>query len=148
MRGATFTSIIALLASGISNGSQVEKAQLEVFVAPHQVERLQGQAAVVRLHPTLSIEVFDLGAPQRFEERLSIDLPSDPVQAEQLLAERLQLLDLEAETFAAFAGILRAAELGLDRLPAVVFDSQAIVYGVFDLMLAYGLYRRWLDAEE
>ena len=140
--------VLALLFSGISNGSQVAAMQVEVFVAPHQVERIQGQAAVQRIDPTVTIEVFDLGAPERLEERLSMDLPSDPVLAERMLSERLQLLDLEAESFSAFAGILRAAELGLDRLPAMVFDARAIVYGVFDLTRAYGLYRGWLDAQD
>jgi hypothetical protein len=41
---------------------------------------------------------------------------------------------------------VRAARLDLDRLPAVVFNGQAIVYGITDLPAAHARYAEWLDA--
>jgi integrating conjugative element protein (TIGR03757 family) len=122
--------------------------QVEVFVAPHQVERITGQEALERAWPGAHIVIFDLGAPQQFEDRLSAGLPNDPVRAQRLLEQRLQATDLEAEALSAFAGLLRAARLGLDRLPAVVFDDAAIVYGVTDLSEAAEQYARWPDGQE
>ena len=122
--------------------------QVEVFVAPHQVERITGQEALERALPGAHIVIFDLGAPQRFEDRLSAGLPDDPVRAQRLLEQRLQDADLEAQALAAFAGLVRAARLGLDRLPAVVFDDATIVYGVTDLSEAAEQYARWRDGQE
>ena len=122
--------------------------QVEVFVAPHQVERITGQEALERALPGAHIAIFDLGAPQRFEDRLSAGLPDDPVRAQRLLEQRLQDADLEAQALAAFAGLVRAARLGLDRLPAVVFDDATIVYGVTDLSEAAEQYARWRDGQE
>ena len=122
--------------------------QVEVFVAPHQVERITGQEALERAWPGAHIVIFDLGAPQRFEDRLSAGLPDDPVRAQRLLEQRLQDADLEAQALAAFAGLVRAARLGLDRLPAVVFDDATIVYGVTDLSEAAEQYARWRDGQE
>jgi len=122
--------------------------QVEVFVAPHQVERITGQEALERALPGAHIVIFDLGAPQQFEDRLSAGLPNDPVRAQRLLEQRLQDADLEAQALAAFAGLVRAARLGLDRLPAVVFDDATIVYGVTDLSEAAEQYARWRDGQE
>ena len=121
--------------------------RIDVFVAPHQVERITGHDVLERAWPGVHIVIFDLGAPQRFEDRLSAGLPDDPAQAQRLLEERIRAEDLEAQVLDAFAGILRAARLGLDRLPAVVFDDRAIVYGVTDLTQATGQYRGWADAQ-
>ena len=122
--------------------------QVEVFVAPHQVERITGEDVLERAWPGVRIAIFDLGAPQRFEDRLSAGLPDDPVRAQRLLEQRLQDADLKAQALAAFAGLLRAARLGLDRLPAVVFDDATIVYGVTDLSEAAKQYARWRDGQE
>jgi len=122
--------------------------QVEVFVAPHKVERITGQEALERAWPGAHIVIFDLGAPQQFEDRLSAGLPGDPAAAQRLLEQRLQARDLEAQALSAFAGLLRAARLGLDRLPAVVFDDAAIVYGVTDLSEAAEQYARWRDGQE
>ena len=119
--------------------------QVEVFVAPHQLERITGQDDLERAWPGVHILIFDLGAPQQFEDRLSAGLPDDPAQAQRLLEERIRAEDLEAQALAAFGGLLRAARLGLDRLPAVVFDDRAIVYGVLDLPAALAEYTRWRD---
>ena len=122
--------------------------RIEVFVAPHQLERITGRDALERAWPGAHIVIFDLGAPQQFEDRLSAGLPNDPVRAQRLLEQRLQATDLEAQALAAFAGLVRAARLGLDRLPAVVFDDATIVYGVTDLSEAAEQYERWRDGHE
>jgi integrating conjugative element protein (TIGR03757 family) len=143
--GSALLGAAGLLALAPANAAA---PQVEVFVAPHQVERITGQDDLERAWPGVHILIFDLGAPQQFEDRLSAGLPDDPAQAQRLLEERIRAEDLEAQALAAFGGLLRAARLGLDRLPAVVFDDAAIVYGVTDLSEAAKHYARWRDGHE
>lgn len=143
-----FASVGLCPSLGVAAERSAPPQRIDVFVAPHQVERITGQAALERTWPRVHLEVHDLGAPQRFEERLSVGLPDDPAAAQRLLEQRLQAADLEAQALAAFGGLLQAARLGLDRLPAVVFDETAIVYGVTDLTEAAKQYARWRDAHE
>ena len=133
---------------GVATERSAPPQRIDVFVAPHQIERITGQAALERTWPRVRLEVYDLGAPKRFEEQLGAGLPSDRAAAQRLLEQRLQAADLEAQVLAAFGGLLQAARLGLDRLPAVVFDDAAIVYGVTDLREAAKQYARWRDAHE
>jgi integrating conjugative element protein (TIGR03757 family) len=43
----------------------------------------------------------------------------------------------------AASGLLKAAEYGIDRYPAVVFDGHAVVYGVTDLYDAVRHFETW-----
>ena len=43
----------------------------------------------------------------------------------------------------AAVGLVRAAEYGIDRYPAIVFDGQAVVYGITDIGEALSHYRMW-----
>ncbi|AHK80127.1 hypothetical protein M911_14315 [Ectothiorhodospira haloalkaliphila] len=123
-------------------------SQIEVFVAPEQVDQVSGRGAIEARYPGLPIQVFDLGAAERFEDQLSEGLSADPATAQAQVRERLQALGpgIEARLREAFGGLVRADQLGIDRLPAVVFDDgQAVVYGVTDLPTALSHYRRWRD---
>ncbi len=122
--------------------------RIDVFVAPYQTGSIVGQTLLERRIPGVRVEVHDLGAPQRFEAHLSAGLPDDPAAAQRQFEQRLQAEDLEAQAMAAFGGLLQAARLGLDRLPAVVFDETAIVYGVTDLNEAAAHYARWRDGRQ
>lgn len=122
--------------------------RIEVFVAPEQVDQVSGQGAIEARYPGLPIQVFDLGAAARFEDQLSEGLSADPATAQAQVRQRLQALGpgIEARLREAFGGLVRADQLGIDRLPAVVFDDgQAVVYGVTDLSTAVSHYRRWRD---
>ncbi|MFP4244761.1 MAG: TIGR03757 family integrating conjugative element protein [Ectothiorhodospira sp.] len=123
-------------------------SQIEVFVAPEQADQVSGQGAIKAQYPGLRIQVFDLGAAERFEDRLSEELSADPDTAQAQVQQRLQAMgpEIEARMRQAFGGLVRADQLGIDRLPAIVFDDgQAVVYGVTDLTAAVGHYRRWRD---
>jgi len=132
---------------GAADEGRVTPQRIDVFVAPDQAGHVTGQNALERRWPGVRLEIHDLGAPQRFEQRLSAGLPGDPAAAQRLFEKRLQAEDLEAQALAAFGGLLQAARLGLDRLPAVVFDDAAIVYGVTDLPEAARQYEGWIDAD-
>ena len=69
--------------------------------------------------------------------------PAAAARQAQALLNQLGEDYLRERVETAYRGRLRAAELGVDRLPAVVFDGEAVVYGVTDLAEAVRLYRRW-----
>jgi integrating conjugative element protein (TIGR03757 family) len=87
--------------------------------------------------------VWRLDERDAIAAELSRGLPADP-QAAAMEARRRFVADrarIEARVKAAIAGLQRANELGVRRYPAIVFDGQAIVYGVTDLPNAIALYQ-------
>jgi len=74
-------------------------------------------------------------AVELLEQHLSANLPADPRQAQALAAQRMAALgpQLRARAGAAAAGLARAAQLGVDQVPAVVFDGRWVVYGMTDI---------------
>ena len=66
---------------------------------------------------------------------LSLDLPGNPEAARAEALRRLGALDAEdvARAREAVEGLVRAAEYGIVRYPAVVMDGRYLVYGVTHL---------------
>jgi integrating conjugative element protein (TIGR03757 family) len=92
------------------------------------------------------IEVYEIDAIASLESALSKKLPADPDGAQRLVRKRLgQVVDRSRLEHArrSATGVLNAAEYGIDRYPAVVFDGDAVVYGVTDLGEALRHYRKW-----
>lgn len=99
---------------------------------------------------SLQVNYYDLDAAPRFEETLSAGLPADPLAAERLARQRLQTLDLShyaSQLRAAFRGALLAHSYALVKYPALVFDGEAVVYGVRSLDDALQRYRRWRSGQ-
>lgn len=82
--------------------------------------------------------VFYLDAVTQLEQQLSQDLPADPVQAQAEAARRISALgpQLQARVRAGADGLARAGQLGVQRIPAIVFDGRSIVYGLLDVEAA------------
>ena len=94
-------------------------------------------------HP---VQVYDLDAPAALDADLSRDLPADPLAARAQVQNRLAGADRTAlvrRAQVAYASALRALDYGLERIPAVVFDRRAVVYGEWDLVEALARYRQW-----
>jgi len=93
-----------------------------------------------------SIEVHEVDGIDSVETILSEGLPNAPEIAQRVVQERLgQVVEgsrLGAARVSA-AGLLNAAEYGVDRYPAIVFDGDAVVYGVTDIDEALRYYRKW-----
>jgi len=79
--------------------------------------------------------VYYLDAVVLLEQHLSAHLPTDPTQAQTLVAQRIAALgpQLEARARAGAEGLARAAQLGVQRAPAIVFDGKWAVYGITDV---------------
>ncbi len=120
-----------------------EPVRVEVFTAQdlsiQPVRR--GDAASA----PMMIEVYALDGIERFEAILSEQLPTDPNAARRAALKRVSQVDAERIEEAQWAavGLVRAAEYGIDRYPAIVFDDQAVVYGVTDIGEALRHYRVW-----
>ncbi|MEW8332049.1 MAG: TIGR03757 family integrating conjugative element protein [Candidatus Thiodiazotropha sp.] len=89
--------------------------------------------------------VYELDGIRRTEAKLSEGLPADPEQSKRVVLQRFQQLSDEDRTRMqrAAAGLAKAMQYGVDRCPAIVFDGQAVVYGVTDVQSALGYYRVW-----
>ncbi len=114
---------------------------IEVFTTSEQ--RVVG-AEHERLK-TATITTYAVDGLERFESGLSEGLPGDPEAAKAEALRRIQRLDdaRMAPAKNAAVGLAKAVQYGVDRYPAIVFDGQAVVYGVTDLVEALGRYAAW-----
>ena len=93
---------------------------------------------------------YDIDRISLLEEALSEGLPNDPVRAKQLVLTRFQTMDstLGDQLENAGKGLAQAMTYDIDRLPAVVFDGQSVVYGVTDIDEALAQYHQWRERTE
>jgi integrating conjugative element protein (TIGR03757 family) len=123
---------------------------VEVFNTRDQKIRSDFTAATMNSDQTIDLQVYHLDGIQQFESMLSRALPTDLKQAKQLALQRLQHLDgkLISAMQQAAIGLAKTMQYGLDRYPAIVFDRQAVVFGMTDLKSALEYYRRWLSESQ
>ena len=93
----------------------------------------------------IELQIYQLDGIQRFEAKLSSNLPTDPNRSKQIAVQRIQQLDEQtmAAVQNAAVGLAKAMQYGVDRYPAIVFDGEAVVYGLTDLSSALDHYRTW-----
>ena len=123
-------------ASEIAIETAVEKAStIEVFT-DSRLQIVSGND-----HKT----VYLIDRIYKLQQELSINLPADPESAKTLALQRFQRMDtqLSSELENAAKGLVQAMQYGIDRYPAIVFDGQAVVYGLTDIPAATQLYQRW-----
>ena len=89
--------------------------------------------------------VYVIDRINRLQQELSEDLPVDSESAKKLVLQRYQRMDMQLSTELENAanGLVQAMQYGIDRYPAIVFDGQAVVYGLTDINAAIQLYLRW-----
>lgn len=132
----------------------VAQADRPVEVHPHLVEvftttdvPIAGEAGINRqaLIGEKEFHVYELDGIWRTEAKLSKGLPADPEQSKRVVLHRFQQLSEEdrARMQRAAMGLAKAMQYGVDRYPAIVFDGQAVVYGVTDVQIALAHYRTW-----
>ncbi|EEC8177966.1 TIGR03757 family integrating conjugative element protein [Escherichia coli] len=96
-------------------------------------------------NPPPDVVVVLLDEPDQLQAEMFGELPADPQQAEaqvrQVMAssawqqKQLQLND-------SYRLVVRAWELGIKKVPAVVFDDRDVVYGTTDVDVATSLRKR------
>ena len=95
---------------------------------------------------TDGITVYYIDRIDRIQQELSKDLPANPEAAKQTVLRRFQR-KLSHELENASNGLVQAMQYGIDRYPAIVFDGNAVVYGITDVRAAIQRYRQWQTGE-
>ncbi len=90
----------------------------------------------------------ELDGIQRLQAELSQSLPSQSEGALPVVQARIAAIDgaRRRQIQDSAVALARAAQLGIDRFPAIVFDGRVVVYGVTDVVEALDRYRRWQEA--
>ena len=91
------------------------------------------------------LHVYEMNGIQSVEADLSANLPANANQSKRLALQRIQMLDnqVRARMQRSAIGLAMAMQYGVDRYPAIVFDGQAVVYGLTDLQAALAHYHVW-----
>lgn len=123
-------AIVAIALITLAALPSIALAQVEVFtLAGLPVTQVPADATVV-----------ELDAPARLDQRLSQGLPADPKAAAAIVRRRLK--SFKARYGTAYRGLVRAWQLGVAKVPAVVVDGQYVVYGRPDVATALAALRR------
>lgn len=120
-------------------------SQVEVFSALDVSGVGGGGCGSGVLPPIVACRVYVIDGIERLQAHLSDALPAEAEAAGSVARQRVAALDETQRVRAqqSAVGLRRTAQYGLDRYPAIVFDGQAVVYGVTDLDLALAHYRAW-----
>ena len=97
------------------------------------------------------IQILNLDAVTKIEQRLSDGLPVDPLQARIMTDQRISQIgrsQLDTELRTAYLPLGTMMAYALDRYPVIIFDQQAVIYGVTDLAQAMNKYRQWVEDKQ
>jgi integrating conjugative element protein (TIGR03757 family) len=101
--------------------------------------------------PGASVTVYDLAAPKLAMAQLNaaLKLPANPATAAALAKGYLQAHQAEfaGRILPAYEGLGNAINLGVSHYPALVFNGQAVIYGVTDIQQGLELYRHWQQGQ-
>lgn len=101
--------------------------------------------SAIYLTNTRDARVYLLDALEVLDRELSAGLPANEREAQAMVRRRLQGMGtakLAERTRLGAEGIVQAARYGIDRVPAVVVNGEAVIYGVTDIDAARGIYQR------
>jgi integrating conjugative element protein (TIGR03757 family) len=134
---------LALLVTANGAVQTDERLRVEVFTSsdrPIETDFKPGE----RVN---TVDVYVVDGIERIEAGLSRGLPNDPDAANPIVLARIGQMDpAQIELLQRAArGLSRDVQYGLDRYPAIVFDGQAVVYGVADVAEALHRYRQWRE---
>ncbi|BEM75654.1 integrating conjugative element protein (plasmid) [Serratia marcescens] len=97
-------------------------------------------------HPPMntdaSVSVIYLDGPEQLQAQLFGELSSNPDDAQRQAQAVLQSAEWQAHEQAlatVYRAVVRAWELGVKKVPAVVFDDKDVVYGTADVARAVAL---------
>jgi integrating conjugative element protein (TIGR03757 family) len=99
----------------------------------------------------LDIQFLNLDSVTDIEKRLGDGLPIDPEQARATVDQRIARIgrsQLDADLRAAYLPLGTMMAYGLDRYPVIIFDQQAVIYGVTDVAQAVDQYRQWREDQQ
>ena len=138
--------IISLLLTGtICASAQAGEIAIETAVEKAPTIEVFTDSSLQTVSGNDHTTVYVIDRINRLQLDLSNNLPADPESAKSLALQRFQRMDtqLSRELENAAKGLVQATQYGIDRYPAIVFDGEAVVYGLTDVSAATQLYRQW-----
>lgn len=142
--------LLALLVIGTGQAAQPAAGHphlVEVFTTTELP--VTGESAFNRQPDSTEMEfhIYELDGIQRIETKLSDGLTADPEQSKRVVLRRFQELreDDRARMQRAAMGLAKAMQYGINRYPAIVFDSEVVIYGVTDIGEALNRYQEWRE---
>ena len=141
-----FAALILAIASQDTVADPAEgMIQVEVFTTTDWGAVTEYTIKTKELHWDYDLQLYPLNGIQIIETELSKDLPADPDQSKYIALQRIQILEDKTRTRMQHSaiGLAMAMQYGVERLPAIVFDGQVVVYGVTDLRAALAHYEAW-----
>lgn len=131
----------ALVGAGLD---RIWPRSVTVFAAPDAPVVMDGPLALSIRERGIPITHFLVSDLVETENSLSRDLPSDPQEAAQEVARRMQSGAIDEEAIKrGWLGVVMARQMKIARIPAVVFDGNRVVYGVANVDLALAKYREY-----
>ena len=99
--------------------------------------------------PGLTVTLYDLSAPKHIEQELSAGLSTNPEAAAKVAS---QFIQANQETLAqrlmmAYQSHTKAMDYGLTHYPALVFNGQAVIYGVTDVLDGLNRFQTWQETQ-
>lgn len=94
------------------------------------------------------VTVTELDAPDRLQAELFGPLSANPAQAGQQARAVISspaFRQNQQALAASYAGVAHAWSLGLEKVPAVVFDDKLVVYGTTDVAAARAKLDAWRE---
>ena len=137
----TATAVLALW-TGLAGAGELTPERIDLFV-------LEGAQLSAEHADQLPVAIHEVDAAMRWEHQVSARLPHDENQARKAadhLYRNLHQSDRD-RLVQGWQALLLAHRTGIDRVPAVVFDGEAVVYGTTNLKQATTLWRSWKAAE-
>jgi integrating conjugative element protein (TIGR03757 family) len=118
-------------------------ALLPVSVLAGTVVYTDSQRLPENLSPEVVVVLLD--GPERLQAKVFGQLPADPelaaMQARQVMSSP-QWQQKQQQLVTAYRQVVHARELGIRKVPAVVFDNRDVVYGTTDVAQAQALRRQ------
>jgi integrating conjugative element protein (TIGR03757 family) len=125
-------SICGLLLFLLSGNAIAESVAIEVFVD----SAIFPVSGVVRGNP---ITIYDFKTIRDMEREITTGLPANANAA----AERIRSRLASPTGKVAYLGYAKAAAYGITKIPAMVFDGKAVIYGVNDIVTGLRIYQTW-----
>ncbi len=142
-----FVVLALLLVESSHAGKPARTTRIDVFITADQM--INRFDAFVAKHPEITVRVHTLDAIKNLKVELSTGLPRDPREAKRVALSRLKQLskNRRAELEHAATSIATALAYGVMKYPAIVFNSEFVVYGVSDPFSALEHFQRWHRAK-
>lgn len=120
--------LLTILAFLSTTANAVEVKQIDLFIEHGMIVKNQGYGRdiVLNIHYVDSVD--------RVEKQISSNLPSNRNKAAAIMKRRIAETDIGKRVAKAYLPALKAAKLGVQRIPAAVINSrQGIFYGSTDI---------------